>query len=140
MTGSSSDKAGKKERVAEGTSALEWAAAAVGAILFVTMIGYMAFVGAAEGNGAPAIEFSSSTAVLSSDRHLVRFQATNIGDRTVAGLVVKATLSDGQGEVESAEVTIDYLPTGSSRTGGVFFSRDPRGLELEFAPVSYVDP
>ena len=35
---------------------------------------------------------------------------------------------------------MDYLPPGSEREGGLFFSRDPRRHEVRLRAKGYVDP
>lgn len=124
----------------KGTSAIEWLAAACGAVVFAAMIGYMTYAGIKEVEGSPEIELVTTDAVRKGEQYLLGFTATNVGQATATSLTVRATLADGEKEVESQEATIDYLPTQSSRSGGFFFSRDPAGLKLTLAATSYLDP
>ena len=133
-------KPDQSDRTQEGTSTLEWVAAAVGAVLFVAMIGYMAYIGLKAPDGTPRIEVSSSPPVHEDGIYVVEFHATNVGTSTASAVVIRATLSRGGQEVETAEVTIDYLPTQSERSGGFFFRNDPAAHELELAAIGYVDP
>ena len=126
--------------VDEGTSAIEWVTAAVGAVLFVAMIGYMAYVGLREVQGSPRIELTTSAPVQQDDTFHVGFVATNSGEVTATGLVVRAVLTDGDKDVESREVTIDYLPTQSSRKGGFFFEQDPGRYKLAVTATAYMEP
>jgi uncharacterized protein (TIGR02588 family) len=129
-----------RSRRAEGTSLVEWLAAGVGAALFAAMIGYMIVVGLKETEGVPSVRISAETPVRQGDTFLVSFDARNEGNQTASGLVVRATLSQGETEIETSEVTIDYLPTGSTRSGGFFFRHDPQAYSLKLAPAGYVDP
>ena len=88
----------------------------------------------------PSVRISAEAPVRQGDTFLVRFAARNEGNQTASGLVLRATISQGENEIETSEVTIDYLPTGPTRTGGFFFKQDPQAYSLEMAPVSYLDP
>ena len=125
---------------AQGTSVVEWLAAGVGALLFAAMIGYMIALGLSETEGVPTIRISAETPRRQGDMFIVRFEARNEGSQTAAGLVVKGTLTKGETEIETSEVTIDYLPTGSTRSGGFFFKHDPKAYALDLSPTGYVDP
>jgi uncharacterized protein (TIGR02588 family) len=135
------DKAeGGKLRTAQGTSAIEWLAAGIGGLVFTAMIAYMVVAGLDATDGVPSIEIVSATPVRQGRTFIVRFEARNVGNQTASGLVVKATLTRGETEIETSEATIDYLPTGSARSGGFFFKHDPKDYVLEVMPASYADP
>jgi uncharacterized protein (TIGR02588 family) len=131
---------GGKRRTVQGTSAIEWLAAGIGGLMFSVMIAYMVIAGLDETDGVPSIEIEAAAPVRQGRVFIVRFDARNVGSQTASGLVVKATLSRGETEIETAEATIDYLPTGSTRSGGFFFQHDPKDYVLDVIPVSYADP
>lgn len=131
---------GEDMPVDKGTSTVEWIAAACGAALFLAMIGYMTYAGIHEVDGAPSIELATVPPIAQGDRFLVGFTATNVGQATATSLTVRATLDEGEREVESQDVTIDYLPMRSSRAGGFFFTRDPKNYRLTVIATSYLDP
>jgi uncharacterized protein (TIGR02588 family) len=130
----------KTEKTRQGTSLLEWCVAAVGGLLFIAMIGYMAIEGLETGDGPPQIEIVASPPVQKGSIYIIGFEARNVGDQTAAGVVVRATLSQGGQDVETSEVTVDYLPSGSTRSGGFFFAHDPSAYEVQVRPVGYLDP
>lgn len=130
----------KDAPVDKGTSKVEWIAAACGAALFLAMIGYMAYAGFHEVDGAPRIELATLPPVEQGDRFLVGFTATNLGEATATSLTVRARLTEDGKEIESQEATIDYLPMRSSRAGGFFFGEDPRKYRLTLVATSYLDP
>jgi uncharacterized protein (TIGR02588 family) len=134
----SHDKSEKKTW--QGTSVLEWCVAAVGGLLFIAMIGYMAIEGVQTGDGPPQIEIIATRPVHKGDVFIIGFEARNVGDQTAAGVVVRATLSQGGQNVEMSEVTVDYMPSGSMRSGGFFFVHDPSDYELQIRSVGYVEP
>lgn len=124
----------------EATSIIEWATAAIGAVIFVGMVVYLAVAAVTEMDGAPKIAFSTTAPIRQDGGFLVAFKATNTGLATATSLVVAARLMEGETEIEHREVTIDYLPVQSSRGGGLFFRRDPGRYRLEIEAQSYLDP
>jgi uncharacterized protein (TIGR02588 family) len=64
----------------------------------------------------------------------------NRGSSVAAGLVIEGVLSDNSSAVETSTITIDYVPSGSQRQAGLYFTRDPRTLRLQVRPKGYVDP
>jgi uncharacterized protein (TIGR02588 family) len=137
----SDDKSEKKtEKTRQGTSRLEWCVAAIGGLLFMAMVGYMAIEGLQTGEGPPQIEIVASPAVQRGPIYIIGFEARNVGDQTAAGVVVRASLSQGGQDVETSEVTVDYLPSGSARSGGFFFAHDPSTYQVQVRAVGYLDP
>jgi uncharacterized protein (TIGR02588 family) len=76
------------------------------------------------------------------DRFLALVAAANAGGQTLAGVKIVGDLRRGGEVVESADFTLDYLPAGASREGGLFFAEDPRspGLRLDLHPSGYHNP
>lgn len=126
--------------VEEGTSIIEWLAAAAAAVLFVAMIGYMAFIGLREIDGSPKIGITTLPPVQQGNVFHVGFIAMNSGDATATNLGIRAVLMEGDRNVESQEVTIDYLPMRSNRGGGFFFEHDPAKYRLTVTATTYLDP
>jgi uncharacterized protein (TIGR02588 family) len=135
-----SEKNTEAKTTKQGTSGLEWGVAAIAGVLFVVMVGYMVVEGFATAENRVEIQIIASPAVRQGNAFAVRFDARNIGNQTASSLVVRATLSEGDREVETAEVTIDYLPGRSSAFGGFWFSNDPSRLKVDIRAVSYLDP
>lgn len=134
------EHARKADTSRQGTSALEWCVAAVGGLLFLVMVSYMVIEGLATSERQPEIQIVATTAMGQGDGFAVRFDAANIGDRTASSLIVRATLYQGDRELETADVTIDYLTGRSTASGGFWFSHDPAQFKLEIRAVSYLDP
>lgn len=126
--------------VDQGTSTIEWLAAAIGAILFIVMIGYMTYIGFGAVDGSPKIELTTEAPVRQANVFHVGFVANNSGEATATNLVVRAVLTESDTEVESREVTIDYLPMQSARSGGFFFEHDPAKYKLMVTATAYLDP
>lgn len=123
-----------------GTSVVEWIAAGFGAVAFLSMLGFLAYEGSREVEGSPKVVFTTLTPERQGQSFLLKFEATNAGEMTATDLTVRATLSDGLKEVEVREMTIDYLPKQSSRSGGFYFLRNPADYNLTLTAASYLDP
>lgn len=126
--------------VQPSTSPVEWLTAAAGFAVVAAMVGYLAFVGWSRPEGPPEVAVSVVAIVPQKDHHLVRFEARNDGASTAAGLVVEGRLERSGEVVETARVTIDYLPQQSVREGGLFFDEDPAGYELFVSARGYLSP
>jgi uncharacterized protein (TIGR02588 family) len=76
--------------------------------------------------------------------YLVEFEASNYGRKTAASVAVEAALyapGDAAGEpLETAEITFDYIPDQSDRTGAFVFEHDPRLYELRLQVKGFMDP
>ncbi len=71
---------------------------------------------------------------------LVRITAVNEGGTTAEGVIVEAELRSGTEPVERSRTTIDYLPPRSEKKAGLFFTRDPRQLDLQVRSLGYEEP
>lgn len=119
------------------TSRAEWAVAALGALMLLGVLANILYEALAEPNTPPAVEVTIGSIVRTRDGYLVEFQARNSGQQTAAGLVIEGVLRAEGGEVEVSEITMDYLPAESHRSGGLYFRKDPRGLQLEVRAKGY---
>jgi uncharacterized protein (TIGR02588 family) len=75
--------------------------------------------------------------------YLVEFEASNHGRQTAASVAIEGTLYDPSQpdrSVETAEVTFDYIPDRSGRTGSFVFEHDPRQYELRLQVKGFMDP
>lgn len=122
------------------TPAAEWAVAALGALLVLGAVGLMLHEALTQASTPPSIEVSVDTIVRTPYGYVVEFRARNHGQQTAAGVVVEGELKSDTGTVEKAQVTIDYVPAGSSRSGGLLFAHDPRTHSVEIRPKGYDRP
>ena len=135
-----SGSGGENASGGKGTSAWEWAVAAVGALLVLSVVGLMLYEALTEPSTPPQIEVSVDTIVQTEYGHVVQFQARNHGQITAAGLVVEGELKSDTGTVEKAQVTIDYVPSESRRKGGLLFTHDPRRYTVKVSAKGYDVP
>ena len=61
------------------------------------------------------------------------------GDEAAAELGVEGTIERGGQPLETSETTFDFVPSGSVREGGLFFTEDPRGA-LTLRSLGYREP
>lgn len=122
------------------TSKWEWVAAAVGTLLVLGTIGFMLHEALTGRKTPPAVAVTADSILPQENGFLVRIRAENTGGETAAGLLVEGELRSDTGTVEKSEATIDYVPPGGKRYGGLFFEEDPRSYALTVRPKGYDRP
>jgi uncharacterized protein (TIGR02588 family) len=126
-----------------GTSAWEWAAAAVGAAILASIVGYLIYEAIARPPEArPEIVVNDAAAVpLTNGAFLVPITVKNLGHATGAGINVSGALVGPDGAVvEESAVTFSFVAQHSKETGGLYFAADPRTLRLVLRVEGYTDP
>jgi uncharacterized protein (TIGR02588 family) len=130
---------GKLEE-SRGKRWLETIAAFIGAVLALSTIGIIVWDGVRD-QGRPAlISLRTGPVHQHEGRFVVEVVARNSGDTTAAELLVEGALKSWTETVETSEVTFDYVPSRSSRTGALYFTEDPRRYDLQLRAVGYRDP
>jgi uncharacterized protein (TIGR02588 family) len=119
---------------------LEALAALLGALLIAVTLGVILWDGLTSSNRPPFVAVEAGAVVTYPGGFVLAITARNEGDSTAADVLVEGELKRGQEVVESSEATFDYLPSRSSREGGLFFRQDPRHLELELSAKGYMEP
>ena len=122
------------------TPLVEWVAAAVSSVLVLGLLGYTAWEAFTRDGEPPLIEVRADSVVAAPNGFLVMFTARNDGGQTAAALNVVGTLKTNTTTVEESAATIDFLPLGGERRGGLFFTRDPRQLLLELRAAGFDTP
>ena len=133
----SSDRARKPPR----EPLIEWIAAGIGLILTV---GMMAIIAAEALRGdaeqLPAIEVRATRIAPAPSGFVVEIAATNRSGGTAAQVQIEGVLKSGDAEVETSQLTLDYVPGRATRRGGLFFTEDPRRHRLELRALGYQAP
>lgn len=124
----------------DATSPLEWAVAAVSALVVLAVVGFLLYEALGEAPTPPDVRVTVTVVRALERGHLVEFDATNRGQTTAARVEVEGTLRRGGATVEAASATLDYVPAGGTRRGGLYFSEDPRGYALELRARGYARP
>ena len=115
---------------ATATSRLEWAAAAFGALLLASLVGYLAYLGLTAPTGPPRIVLTTGAVERASGGFTLPFTARNDGRSTAAAVKVTGKLLAGDRILEESEAVLDYVPDRSEREGRLFFDHDPRQHNL----------
>ena len=131
---------GREAAPARPIPLLEWLVGGLGALLVAGSIAYLVYHALWRDAAPPDVQVAVEAIVPRADGWLVQFRAINRGGRAAAELVVEGELVSGEGPIETGEATLDYLPPRSERTGGLFFTRDPRGFELQLRAKGYAEP
>lgn len=134
------EKAGKGSDHASDTPVAEWIVAGIGLVLVLGAIGYLLYQAVYGDHSSPEITVRVEAVTQTSNGFLVKFRAANQGGATAEGVVVQGIVGEGTEKAESSQTTIDYLPSHSERKGGLFFTQDPRQLELQIRAFGYQEP
>lgn len=119
----------------------EWAAAALGAAIVAAAIGFMVYDAVtAAPHPVPKIAVRVDTVVAYRSGYIVEFRAINAGDATAANVLVQGELRSDTGVVERSKATIEFVPGGSWRPGGLVFTKDPRAYRMEVRPLGFDRP
>jgi uncharacterized protein (TIGR02588 family) len=118
----------------------EWVVAGVGLVLLLASLGYLGWHAVVTPHTPPSPEIELVGVEQQGSRFLAQVRVRNRGTLTAEKLVVSGRLKRGDETVEESEAEFDHLPGESTREGGLFFSRDPRSLQLELRARSYLKP
>jgi uncharacterized protein (TIGR02588 family) len=119
----------------------EWVVFAVGLVLVVGTLAYLAYDAATIEDAPPSIEVRAGQAVERPHNFIVPVTLVNHGDQTAEGVQIEVVLETGGAEKERGEFTVAFLPRRSTREGWVAFQTDPRTAErVKARVVGYVKP
>jgi uncharacterized protein (TIGR02588 family) len=123
-----------------GKRRLEAIAAVLGAVLALGTIGVIVWDGFSSSGRPPVIVVQPLGAQASDGGYVLEISVTNAGGEAAAAVVVEGTLSRNGEVVETSDTTFDYVAEASHRRGGLFFSEDPRTLDVSVRAKGFVDP
>lgn len=119
---------------------LEWAAALVGLVLTLTLLGFVGWQAVqAPEKRPPAVSVMAGWVSQVPGGYVVEVTAKNRSTSTAAGVEVEGTITRGGAKIASS-VTFDYVPGHSERKGGLFFPQDPRAHPFEVRALGYSQP
>lgn len=122
------------------TSLIEWIVAAVGLILVLFSIGFLAYKAVISKDSPPNLTVKVTSIERLSNGYLVEFKVENEGERPAASVVIEGKLSNGEKEIETKTSTIDYVASDSERNGGLFYTENPEQNNLEIKAIGYENP
>lgn len=113
---------------------------AAGLVLLLFVVGFLVYE-ALQPKTPPAIIVAVGEITATPTGWLVEVRAENQGDEPAEGVVVEGALLDPAGKaVETAEISLDYVPERSQRQAGLFFSADPADYLVQLRAKGYVVP
>lgn len=130
----------ERKGAAKVTPWLEWAVGALGALLFIGLLGVLLANALRDTGAAPSISTRVESIEPVATGYVVKFIAVNSGELTAGQVRLEAELVTATGASETRELTFDYLPPYSERRGGFIFQNDPRDGALSIEADGYVDP
>ncbi len=130
----------KRSKTSSEIPSWEWVLGAIGFVFVAASVGFMLYQAFVVNEFAPEILIETEAIEPSGNVYLVKIRVANRGGLVAAGLVVEGILKDGDEIVETSEITIDHVPAGSERKAGLFFTRDPEGLDLQLRAKGYQQP
>lgn len=124
-----------------GTSALEWAVAAVGAVLVAAAIIYLIWYGIVRPDGPPELTLRPlSEAKQMEGGYLLPVELKNQGYSTAANVEIAGELRAGSESVETSHASIDYVPQQSTRKAYFQFTENPADYTLELRVEGMAKP
>jgi uncharacterized protein (TIGR02588 family) len=118
----------------------EWAFGIAGFLLVAATVVFLGYKALADSESPPDIAVRAEPVVAVEGGFLIRISAANKGDTAAANVNVQGELRSATDTIETSEMTFQYLPARSERTGGLFFANDPRGLTFVVRARGYEKP
>ena len=134
------NQTGKGQEKLDHAPGWMWGIGLLGLVLVLGSIGFALYEAAIGDSSPPNVTVEVEEIVRLENRFLVEFRVVNQGGTTAAGLTVEGELRNGTEIVETSDTTIEYVPSRSERSGGLFFTRDPGQYELELRAKGYEMP
>ena len=134
------NQTGKGQEKLDHAPGWMWGIGLLGLLLVLGSIGFALYEAAIGDSSPPNVTVEVEEIVRLENGFLVEFRVVNQGGTTAAGLTVEGELRNGTEIVETSDTTIEYVPSRSERSGGLFFTRDPGQYELELRAKGYEMP
>ena len=120
----------------------EWTVFAVGLLLLLAVSGYLLYEAVTIAHKPAALSISLGAPVAAGDPHhfTVPITIRNDGGQTAAEVDIEVLLLEGEKQVERRELTFDFVPHMSSRSGALTFDSAPSPEQLRAQVLTYVEP
>lgn len=123
---------------------LEWTVFAVGLLLLLLTSGYLLYEAIRHGDDPVALTVSFGEPVgappSDPDHYTVPITVRNDGGKTAAEVDIEVLLLEGGKQVERRELTFDFVPHLSSRSGALTFEKRPSPEQLQARVLGFVEP
>jgi uncharacterized protein (TIGR02588 family) len=130
----------QKQQEKDAIPIWEWIVAGVGLVLVAGVIGFLIYEAFTGKRLPPDVKLSVDSVVQTRNGYLAKITAVNEGGITAEGVDIEGELKRGTETIERSQTTIDYLPPRSEKKAGLFFTRDPRQLDLQVRSLGYEEP
>jgi uncharacterized protein (TIGR02588 family) len=131
---------GATDRRQPHTPLVEWVAAGISSVLVLAMLGYTLREALTGPSGPPSLSVHVDSVVPTAGHYLVMFTVRNEGGETAAAVTVHGALLRGDSTLEESDASVDYVPIGGFRIGGVAFTADPQRDSLELRVGGFQAP
>ena len=111
--------------------------AALGVILVVALLCFLAYQALAGAEGGPELGVDVERVERARDQFVVHVRIRNDGGKTARSVSVSGALTDGGRTVEQATTTVSYVPPTSVRAAALVFTRDTREVKLSVRAEGY---
>ena len=122
---------------------LEWASAAIGLVITVGLLGFLAVEVVRQDDGVPPLLDAvpvSLTMDSEGGHYVVEVKVTNDSYTTGASVQLEGILKQDGADVETSTATLSYVPGKSERRAGLIFTRNPEDYTLEIRATGYERP
>lgn len=120
-------------------NAVEWLVFAASLLLITAVVAYLVYAAATSSNEPPRLMVEIGTIADVESGSRVELRVLNRGATTAANVVVEV-IDDAPGARDRAEVTLAFVPHGSSRRAWVVFSEHPHRERLRARVLGYEEP
>lgn len=131
---------GKDGEEAQQITIYEWVCAALGCILVFGSIAFMTYKAVVATDNPPDLSAQVKSVEKLTSGYLVKFEVKNNGEYTAAVAHIKGELKKGDKTEESSSTTVAYVPSYSTRSGGIFFTKNPQDYEVNIRATGYTEP
>lgn len=138
--GAGEEEGGRPGGRKQQPSRVEWVVGIACTVVVLTAVGYLFHQALIGPSLPPMVAVQVERVLPMPGGYLVEIRAVNEGSSTASDLMVEGALMRDTTVVEKSNATLDFVPAGTARDGGLFFTRDPRQYRLEVRPTGYDRP
>lgn len=117
----------------------EWIVSAIGLLLVGATVGYLVYSALTLEDSPPDIQVEILSVQPLRHGYLAKFRATNHGGQPANEVTIVGEHGEGP-EREESQAVVDFLPAGSEKGGGLFFSRQPAPEGVTVRATGYQEP
>ena len=120
----------------------EWVVAGVSAIITLGAIAFLIYDAVSSPKTPANVRVAVDSVVAAQANFTAHFTAHNVGGATGANVLVAGELRSptDSAMIERSTVELKFVPARSQRSGGLFFTHDPRRYRLQVRAEGYDAP